>query len=198
MRIAPAATAAMLAAAAVLGGCTAVVPGSATPVGASAAVGVPSTTVAPPPGLHVDELERFAIVPPPGWTADHSDPQAAVVFRAAAGDPSPAGAFTANIYVTVADDGPDLAAVVADARRRLPQELVDYRSVTDEPVVLDGDVPAHLLGGTFTFDRPLRNLQLLTVHDGLTIIVTGTAPAGTWPAHAEAIDAALRTLVVEV
>lgn len=203
MRIAPAGAA--LLAAVGLAGCTVAVEGTPSPVGAApAAAGpaapAPAAPAAPPAeDLVRDAQGRFGIVPPPGWERDTSEVgEIALLFVAPDPDvDDSARTFAANLNVLVRPADQDLTAVVDEARALLPERVPGYTAGTDEPAVLPGGVPAHLLGGTFT-DRgfALRNLQLFTVVDGRTLIVTGTALAGAWGRHAAELDAALRTLTV--
>lgn len=186
-----------------LAGCTVAVEGGPSPVGAApAAAGpaapVPAGPAAPPAEVLVRDAEgRFGIVPPPGWERNGSDVgEIALLFVAPDPDvDASARTFAANVNVLVRPADRDLTAVVDEARALLPERVPDYATVADEPAVLPGGAPAHLLGGTFT-DRgfALRNLQLFTVVDGRTLIVTGTALADAWGRHAAALDAALRTL----
>lgn len=195
MRTMPAGLVSMVAAM-VLAGCSVTIEGTASPVAAPA-----GTTAVPAPrgDLFADDAGRFGIVPPEGWVVDRSGRQgAAVLFLSRAPDRGPAGPFTANVNVLVApSEGADLQATVLAARRELAG-LPGYRPLEDEPVVLDGGVAAHLLGGTFSDSGfELRNLQVFAVDRGMAFVVTGTALSDTWADHGDVFDASLRTLTVD-
>jgi hypothetical protein len=197
MRIAPAGAALVLAVA-VLTACSVTVEGTPSPAPAPGAATVP-------PGpesraeVYIDGVEGFGLVPPAEWDIDTGvGGGIAVRFRKPVADPDPSGPFFANINVLVRAADADLATTVAEARRLLAERPPGYRAVEDEPAVLPGGVPAHRFGGTFTADgADVRNLQLLAVHDGRTVVVTCTALESTWPAYAGTFDASLRTLVVD-
>ncbi|WP_219413161.1 hypothetical protein [Pseudonocardia nigra] len=182
-------------------GCTATVAGRAAPDPAALSTPPSPTAVPLPPreGEFTDAQGRFALVPPAGWVADTSGVQnTAVLFV----DPQPfhatAGPFSANINVLVQERATDLQATVAGVRRELA-DVPGYGSTADESVVLADGTPAHLFGGTFRHPEigfELRNLQLFTVHDGATVIITGTAPVEAWADYEAAIDTSLRTLTV--
>lgn len=203
MRIARRAVALALAAAAALAGCTSEVPGTATAerTGGPAPSSAPSEApTAPPEGLFVDAQGRFGLVPPDGWEVDASGQQGtAVVFRSTSVDTSPTdpGPFVANINVLVAPSaGATLAQTVVGARQEL-QAFEAYASTADEPVTLSDGTEAHVLGGTFTDSGfALQNLQLFTVAEGNTVVVTGTSLAATWPTNEAVLDGSLRTLTV--
>lgn len=189
-----------------LAGCTTTVPGVAAPdPAARAAPPAASVTAAPwrpapdPAGTFVDPEGRFALVPPQGWSVDSSGLQGtAVVFIDPAATELAGGPFNATVNVFVSPAAADLPATVVGVRAEL-DGLTDYRPTTDEPVTLVDGTPAHLIGGTFAAPQsliPLRNVQLFTVHDGSTIVVTGTSPVERWDAHGPVFDASLRTLTV--
>lgn len=173
---------------------------SGTPAPNPTAVAAPPTPPpAAPENLVRDAQGRFGLVPPPGWTVDTSGVQGtAVVFV----DPHPtetsAGRFSANINVVVGPSTADLRNTVLGTRRYL-QGLTDYRLAVDEPVALADGTPAHMIGGSFrdpTSGYSMRNIQLLTVHDGLSIVVTGTSFEEAWNVYEGAFDSSLRSLVV--
>jgi hypothetical protein len=182
----------------VLGGCTVTVGGTplADPAVATPAGGSP----APPPDgeLFVDPVGRFGLVPPPGWQVDTSGAQGtAVLFLAPDSDTTPDGAFAANINVLVVEGSADLADTVVSARREV-RDLTGYSATADEPATLAGGVPAHVLGGVFADSGfELRNLQLFTVHEGTTVVATGTALAAVWEEYEALLDSSLRTLTVD-
>jgi hypothetical protein len=179
------------------GGCTVQVPGAAAPD--PAAVDHPAPAPRPEGAVFRDAQGRFDLVPPSGWTLDTSGAQSTAVIFA---DPQPSesagGRFRANINVLVVPAVGDLRGTVANARQELTR-LPGYQSTADEPVTLPDGSHAQLLGGTFTdpgSGLPLRNIQVLTVHDGETVVVTGTALADAWAGYEAVFDTSLRSLTV--
>ncbi|OLT13380.1 hypothetical protein BJF78_03315 [Pseudonocardia sp. CNS-139] len=193
MRSAAALVLVVLAGVAGLTGCTVRVAGTAQ---AAPAVARQSAGDA-----YTDANGRFALVPPPGWAVDASGAQGtSVVFV----DPQPgrsaAGALRANINVFVATAVADLPGTVVGARNEL-RAIADYAPTADEPAALADGTPAHLLGGTFTdpgSGLPLRNVQLVTVHAGLTIVATGTSLQDAWAGAEPAIRTSLGSLTVSI
>ncbi|OZM80368.1 hypothetical protein [Pseudonocardia sp. MH-G8] len=191
MRTAMIRVALVLVAGLVAAGCAVEVAGTPSP--APAAVGRPDSAA------FSDASGRFSLVPPPGWSVDTSGTQdTAVIFA----DPLPVGSaggrFRANINVIVLPAGADLPTTVASARQELTG-LPHYRPTADEGITLADGSRAQLLGGTF--DDPgsglaLRNVQLLSVHAGATVVVTGTTLAGEWAGHGGVLESSLRSLTV--
>jgi hypothetical protein len=191
MRTAMAGAALVLAAGLATAGCTVEVAG--TPAPDPAAVGRGD-------GAAFSDAEgRFALVPPPGWAVDTGGAQdTAVIFADPDAVGPPGGRFRSNINVIVLPADADLPTTVASARQELTG-LPQYRPTEDEAVTLPDGTDAQLLGGTF--DDPgsglaLRNVQLLSVHAGDTLVVTGTTLADEWSAHGPVLESALRTLTV--
>jgi hypothetical protein len=191
MRTAMIGAALVLAAGLAAAGCAVEVAGTPSPD--------PAAVARPDGAAFSDASGRFALVPPPGWSVDTSGAQdTAVIFA----DPRPVGPaggrFRANINVIVVPAGADLPATVASARQELTA-LPHYRPTADEGVTLLDGTSAQLLGGTF--DDPagglaLRNVQLLSVHGGETVVVTGTTLADEWAGHGRVLESSLRSLVV--
>jgi hypothetical protein len=179
-------------------GCAVAVPGS--PAADPAALPRPAPAPRPPgPAFH-DALDRFDLVPPPGWTVDTSGRQGtAVVFADPSATGAPQARFRANINVIVVPARTDLPGIVTGARREV-RELAGYVPTADEPVTLPDGSAAHLLGGTYRDPGSglvLRNLQLVAVHGGVeTVVVTGTALADTWDGYGPVFDTSLRSLTV--
>jgi hypothetical protein len=177
-------------------GCSVEVPG--TPAPDPAAVSAPAPR---PAGAVFDDAQgRFHLVPPPGWIIDTSGVQnTAVIFADPRPTESASGRFRANINVLVLPAAAaDLPATVTIARQEL-RALGDYRPTADERVILSDGSPAHLLGGTFqdpSSGLALRNIQLLTVRDGETVVVTGTAPTDAWAGYEAVFETSLRSLTV--
>ena len=178
-------------------GCTVAVPGS--PAADPAALSRPAPSPRPPGPAFSDALNRFDVVPPPGWTVDTSGVQGtAVVFADPQVSASPGGRFRANINVIVVPAGADLRTTVVSARQELTG-LPRYRPTADEGVTLLDGTSAQLLGGTFDDPRSglaLRNVQLLSVHAGETVVVTGTTLADEWAGHGRVLESSLRSLTV--
>jgi hypothetical protein len=178
-------------------GCT--VPVAGTPAPDPAAVSNPTPPPRPPGAVFDDARGRFHLVPPPGWNVDTTGAQdTAVIFA----DPRPiewaGGRFRANLNVLVVPAAADLPGTVVNARQELVA-LTDYRSTTDERATLSDGWAAHLLGGTFRDPRgghALRNIQLLTIRNGETVVVTGTAPADAWAGYETVFETSLRSLTV--
>ena len=190
--------AAALAGAMSAAGCTVAVPGS--PAADPAALSRPAPSTRPPGPAFSDALNRFDLVPPPGWTVDTSGLQGtAVVFADPQVSASPGGRFRANINVIVVPARTDLPGIVTGARQEV-RALADYVPTADEPVTLPDGSPAHLLGGTYhdpDTGLALRNLQLMALHGGTaTVVVTGTALADTWDGYGRVFETSLRSLVV--
>jgi hypothetical protein len=187
-----------------LAGCTVQVPGTASPSLASVAVPEsPSPTpLADPPsneGRFTDAQGRFSLVPPTSWTADTSGAQGtAVVFLDPQPSSSVAGRFSSNINVLVVQSSADLSATVLGARQEL-LGLTAYASTVDEQVTLGDGTAAHMLGGSFTdpgTGLTLRNVQLFTVHSGMTLVATGTSLQDVWSAYEQTFQTSLRSLTV--
>lgn len=179
-------------------GCTVAVPGS--PAADPAALSRPAPSQRPPGAAFRDVLNRFDVVPPPGWTVDTSGVEStAVVFADPQVSQSPGGRFRANINVIVVPARTDLAGIVTGARREV-RALADYAPTADEPVTLPDGSPGHLLGGTYRSPDTglvLRNLQLMALHGGAeTVVVTGTALAETWDGYGSVFETSLRSLTV--
>lgn len=174
---------------ALLAGCSVAVRGTATPARGG--------SVALAPARYVDGQRRFSIVPPQGWRPDTSGREStAVFFLASDPDTAAAGPFVSNINVLVLPAHADLDATVGAARGELAG-LNAYRLLDDEAATLAGGLPAHVLGGTFTQSGfALRNLQLFTVYQGSTVVVTGTALADRWAGYGALVDASLHTVIV--
>jgi hypothetical protein len=196
---------------ATLTGAPAAAPSPAPATSPTVARGAPATgtsTTAPPgatvapvprPGAWKDPRGRFSLVPPPGWTTDTSGTAGtAVLFADPRPTVTPQGQFRANVNVVVVPATAALADIVAGARTELTG-LSGYRATTDASAALADGTPAHRLGGTFTDSRsavPLRNLQLIAVGRGSTVVVTGTAPAGSWDAFTATFDTVLRSVLL--
>jgi hypothetical protein len=197
MRFKVVTTAFVLLVGAVLGGCAAKVPGNpvAEPNVPPAA---PVTGPGAVPGGFVDPTGRFGLVPPAGWVVDTSGASGtAAVFLDPTPTPSDAGDFTANINVLVVPGSGALPDVVADAQREM-SSLASYRSLEDEPFPLADGHPGYLVGGRFDDPAgyPLRNIQLFSVQDDRTVVVTGTALAPAWEQYRPVFEAVLRTVSV--
>lgn len=196
-----------VAAAVLLAGLTA---GCATPVaGEPRAAPAPPTPTAvrlPPPApgvlgkLYVDPQRRFAIAPPAKWLVDtHGVGGSAVLFRDPTPERSVQSELAANLSVFLPDAHLGLAETLAGSRQEL-EGLNGYASTADEDVTLADGTPAHLLGGTFTdlgSGLQVRDLQLITVAEGRTIVVTAASLRSTWPAHEDEFRAALGSLQVK-
>ena len=199
MRIAAVCAAVALASGLGVSGCAVQVPGA--PVADPAAVVYPAPAPRPPGAVFRDARGRFDLVPPPGWIVDTSGAQnTAVIFADPRATESVSGRFRANINVLVVPARGDLPGIVANARGELTA-LGDYRQTSDEHVTLPDGSRAHLLGGTFRDPRTglaLRNVQLLAVRDGETVVATGTALTDTWPGYAEVFETSLRSLTVVI
>lgn len=157
-------------------------------------------TTAPTGSRFTDAAGRFAIVAPSGWRVDTSGSQGtAVIFLDRVPTPSAAGPFSSNINVLLGPaGGASLTAAVLVARQEL-RKLNEYSTTADESFVLGDGTEAQLLGGTFTdaaSGSELRNLQLFTVYDDSTIVVTATALAAAWSRYDSTFEASLRTLTV--
>jgi hypothetical protein len=198
MRSAAAGVVLLVAASLALTGCTTVVPGS--PHADPAALWAPPSEQLLPGGVFRDPDGRFQLVPPPGWQVGTPGPQGtAVVFA----DPEPlpvsiTGRLNANINVFVAQTPADLASSIAGARQEL-HRLPGYRPTTDEPVTLADGTQGQLIGGEFTdpgTGLALRNLQLLTVHGGWGVVVTGTALRQLWDRYEQTFRTSLASLTV--
>jgi hypothetical protein len=187
---------------AMIGAALVLVAGLATAGCAVEVAGTPSPAPAaarPDDAAFSDAAGRFALVPPPGWSVDTSGTQdTAVIFA----DPRPVGPagrqFRTNINVIVVPAAADLPTTVASARQELTG-LPHYRPTADEGVTLLDGTRAQLLGGTF--DDPgsglaLRNVQMLSVHGGDTVVVTGTTLADEWAGHGRVLESSLRSLTV--
>jgi hypothetical protein len=179
-------------------GCTVAVPGS--PAAAPAALTRPAPSPRPPGASFRDALNRFDLVPPPGWTVDTSGAEnTAVIFSDPLVSASPGGRFRANINVIVVPARSDLPGIVTGARREV-RTLADYVPTADEPVTLPDGSPAHLLGGTYQdpdSGLELRNLQVVALHgETETVVVTGTALADTWDGYGNVFETSLRSLTV--
>ncbi len=119
-----------------------------------------------------------------------------MIFRDPAPAPVDGGAFTVSINVLVVPSTAGLPATVTDSRNQL-RARGGYTSTADEDAVLSDGTPAHLFGGAFAVSgHRLRNLQMLAVAGGSTIVVTGTAPAQGWDSYVGVLDDALRTLTI--
>jgi hypothetical protein len=189
----------VLAAGLAAGGCAVAVPGAASPDSAVVSDSNPMPAPRPEGRLFQDAQGRFGLVPPEGWTVDTSGAQnTAVIFADPQPSESASGRFRANINVIVLPAAGDLGGTVVKARQELTW-LPGYQPTSDEPVTLPDGSRAHLLGGTFGdpgTGLPLRNVQVLTVHDGETVVVTGTALAETWAGYEAVFSASLRSLTV--
>lgn len=179
-------------------GCTVAVPGS--PAADPAGLSRPAPSPRPPGASFRDALNRFDLVPPPGWTVDASGAErTAVIFADPRVSESPGGRFRANINVIVLPAHTDLPGIVTGARREV-RALADYLPTADEPVTLPDGSPAHLLGGTYRdpdSGLELRNLQVVALHGGSeTVVVTGTALADTWDGYGNQFETSLRSLTV--
>lgn len=179
-------------------GCTVAVPGS--PAADPAALTRPAPSPRPPGASFRDALNRFDLVPPPGWTVDTSGAEnTAVIFSDPRVSASPGGRFRANINVIVVPARTDLPGIVTGARREV-RTLADYAPTADEPVTLPDGSPAHLLGGTYQdpdSGLALRNLQVVALHgETETVVVTGTALADTWDGYGNVFETSLRSLTV--
>jgi hypothetical protein len=207
MRIA-AACIALVAAAVALTGCTVQVAGhaAADPAAAAAAPTTPPAPTTPqaqalgPDGRFTDSQGRFAITPPPGWTVDASGQQGtAVVFfdLQAAGGTTNRMASSINVFT-----GPselDLDGTIADLRQQLQSFGGGYTYAVDQAVTLADGTPAHMVGGSFTDPSkgfPVRNLQVVSVQNGVAVVATGTALQDVWPSVEQAVQASLLTLSV--
>jgi hypothetical protein len=204
MRIAAACVAVAVAGVA-LTGCTVQVPGTAGPSAAAASgplqTSSPPAEAAPGDGRFTDAQGRFSLVPPTGWTADTSGMQGtAVVFLDPQPSSSVSGRFSSNINVLVVPSSADLPATVLGARQEL-RGLTDYVPTVDEAVTLADGTPAHMVGGSFTdpgTGLALRNVQLLAVHGGSTLVATGTSLQEVWPGYEQALQTSLRSLTVAI
>jgi hypothetical protein len=164
----------------------------------TAGCAVPVAGVAVPQRDFGDEQGRFGLAPPSGWVLDTSGSSGtAAVFLNPQPTESAAGRFTANINVLVLPAATGLPGTVTDARQEVTT-VRGYRGFEDEPFTLADGTPGHLLGGRF--DGPsgfvLRNVQLFTVHEDRTIVVTGTAPADAWDVYGSVFASTLRTVTV--
>jgi hypothetical protein len=191
---------------ALLVGCSNEVSGATTPSPTAAAPTsvAPTTTSSPPPTLpvaepFVDPAGRFRLVPPLGWNADTSGAQGTALILV---DPVPSvtasGRLNATVTVLAVESPADLPTTMAGARQDLRQ-LPEYQPATDEPVTLSDGTAAHMLGGTFrdpVSGLPLRNIQLFTVHNGVTIVVTGLALPELWGGFEPVFQSCLRSLTV--
>ncbi|MHA6624315.1 hypothetical protein ACU61A_02780 [Pseudonocardia sichuanensis] len=185
------AAALVLAAGTATAGCAVEVAGTPSPD--------PAAVARPGSAAFSDASGRFALDPPPGWSVDTSGTQdTAVIFA----DPQPVGPagrrFRANINVIVVPAGADLPTTVASARQELTG-LPHYRPTADEGITLVDGTSAQLLGGTFDDPRSglaLRNVQVLSVHAGETVVVTGTTLADEWSGHGRVLESSLRSLTV--
>lgn len=162
------------------------------------AVPTPST---PRPAEYVDTEYGYRLVPPPGWRATPPSPQqpAAVtaLFVRPAPDSSAGVPFQVNMNVVVSPTAAGLDENATGAKQQLPGVLPDYRAVLDERTELSGGRPAHLLGATYTQQgMRLRNLQLITVADGRSYVVTATTPEAGWQRYADEIRDSLLSLSV--
>lgn len=200
---------AVLAVAAVLVvACSDPVPGTAAPTPGPVPATVtpttaPTTAAGPTPrpatDVYTDPAGRFRLVPPAGWQVDTSGAQGTSLILV---DPvpsvTPSGRLNATVTVLGVPSPADLPTTIAGARHDL-QQLPEYRSTTDEPVTLSDGTAAHLLGGTFrdpTSGLALRNLQIFTVHEGATIVVTGLALPELWSGFEPVFQRCLRSLTV--
>ncbi|HVH21011.1 MAG TPA: hypothetical protein VNA11_01000 [Pseudonocardia sp.] len=182
---------------AALSGCAAKVPGNpvAEPTVAAADPAHGPGAVA---GGFTDPTGRFGLVPPAGWVVDTSGASStAALFLDPRPTPTDAGNFTANINVLIVPKAGALPDVVADAQREM-SSLASYRALEDEPFPLADGHPGYLIGGRFDDPAgyPLRNIQLFSVQDDRTVVVTGTALAPAWEEFGPVFDAVLRTVSV--
>jgi hypothetical protein len=139
----------------------------------------------------VDPAGRFTLVPPQGWTVDTSGAYGTEVIFA---DPN-----GASINVIASSSSADLSTTVVSGRQVLQEQLTNYQATVDEPVTLADGTPAHLLGGMFydpASGLTLRNLQLITVHDGATVVVTGSAVQEMWDWYEPVLLTSLGSLTV--
>jgi hypothetical protein len=173
------------------------------PAAAPTTSATPTTSVTPTPepatNVYVDPAGRFRLVPPAGWEVDTSGAQGTALILV---DPVPSvtasGRLNATVTVLGVSSPADLPTTIAGARQDL-QQLPEYRSTADEPVTLSDGTAAHLLGGTFrdpTSGLALRNLQIFTVHEGATIVVTGLALPELWTGFEPVFQRCLRSLTV--
>jgi hypothetical protein len=200
MGIRTVAVVAALGAAVSAAGCTVAVPG--TPAADPAALARPAPSSRPPGTPFRDALNRFDVVPPPGWTVDTSGSEnTAVVFADRQVSESAGGRFRANINVIVVPANTDLPGLVRGARDEV-RALADYLPTADEPVTLPDGSAAHLLGGTYHdpgSGLALRNLQLMALHGGTeTVVVTATALVDTWDGYGPVFETSLRSLTVVI
>lgn len=183
-----------------VGGCGVRVAGAPSPD--PAALASPPTSSepsAPSREAFADAEGRFTLVPPSRWLVDTSGTRGtAVVFLDPEPAQAPGTAFTPNVNVLVVPSTADLPETVVGARAELAG-LAGYRPTADEPAVLADGTPAHRLGGAFedpASGPALRNVQLFTVHEDMTVVVTGTCPVEAWDGCGPLFDAVLRTLTV--
>jgi hypothetical protein len=98
------------------------------------------------------------------------------------------GSTQATLRVAVTPAPGDLAADVAGARRLLPTAFTGYTPVIDEPLTLPTGQPAWLLGGLYIDNaQTLRNLQMAVVEDGVSYVLTATAPADRFAEYEPAV-----------
>jgi hypothetical protein len=176
-------------------GCTSAVSGAPVPAPPSAGGCVPNTA----PAGFSDSKARFAITPPAGWKTDTSGKFGnAALFVDPKDERSATGPFAANVSVRVSAATFDLAGAVAGFRKELAG-VGGYSMITDESISVGNCLPAHLFGGTLaSLDSGLKlqNLQVVLVHSGSVIVVTGSALQSNWTDHEAELDKAVRSLTV--
>jgi hypothetical protein len=169
-------------------------PASPPPSPASADPGV--VALAPP---YRHPTEGYQVRPPVGWVQQATAPQdgISVLFSSPTPDSSGQNSFTSNLNVFITPARGTLDDSVATTIGTYPSVLRNYQLITNDPTVIAGDRPAHLLGGTY--DVPgvgrLQNLQLVVVDAGKLYTVTVTCPEHSYPELRKTALAALSSFI---
>jgi len=131
--------------------------------------------------LYDGRFAGFTIHPPQGWVQDKASGAVHVIFHNPQADREGAVSNRANMNVaTQIANAVTLDQFMTSSKRNMQSSLTNYNEVQDKPITLN-NAPARLVEATYLDNNvKLHVLQIVTISQNNTYIVTGTALDSAW------------------